>query len=171
MFRVPYSMAYIYMPPLLKNLLLILMLIVVFVLKLDIPHLVTMCFFVTISSPGLWSVNTVFLIPMQRLNSQVFPMLFLNLVGFAISYQSFIFLYLKILWYIAIMLVSFIYLVILCNINIQNILRWIFTSFRKRQHAVSHEFFMYLPTTRLLSFSPKTYLRFLLLFLNQSKCL
>ena len=53
--------------------------------------------------------HTLSLILVQRLNTKVLTMLFLNFVGYTIFSSNFIFLSLRLLWCTTIMLVSFIY--------------------------------------------------------------
>jgi hypothetical protein len=130
-FRV-YTTTYIFIHHILRNLSLILMLTGVDVLTSIILHLAIVCFLVTILSPRNLRDNSV-----QRLNTKVLLMWFLNLVGSTTYYWSFTSHSRKPLWCTVIMLVPSIFLVIQYNIS-ANTLRWTFTLFGKRSLVDKH---------------------------------
>src|ERR1044072_6892941 len=109
MFRAPYNMVCISLHPLSRNLYPTLMLIGVDVLTPVILLLVIVFFFVITSFPSLPRDIPRFLVPVQRLSTEVLLMWFQNHVGSATSSWSFTFHFLRLLYCIVIMLMSSIY--------------------------------------------------------------
>jgi hypothetical protein len=124
-------MACIYIHLLLRNLSLILMLTRVDVLTPTVLHLAIVCFLVTTSSHGLTKDNSCYLVQVQRPDTEVLLIWFLNLVGYTTYSWSFIPYFLRLLWCTVTMLVQFIFLAILYNISVLSILIWTFTLFKK----------------------------------------
>lgn len=132
MFRVPYTLDYIYHHPPSQSLSPTLTLIEVDVLIPDVPHLDTVCFLVTTLSLGLPKDSPLSLVLELKPNIEVLLMSYPSHVGFIISYWSFIFPFLIPLWCIVTMLLPFISLVILCNISAPSTLKWTFTLYGKK---------------------------------------
>jgi len=132
MYRVPYTLDYIYHHPQLPSLSPTHMLIGVDVLTLDAQHPGIVFFSVTTLSLGLPKGNILFLVLVIKLNIWVLKMLSPNHVGFTIFCWSFTLPFLRPLWYIVTMLVLSTYLVILCSTGVPNKLRWTFILFEKK---------------------------------------
>ena len=95
-------------------------------------HPVIVYFLVTIWSLGSQNGSPLCLGIVRRLNIRASPMWCLTLVGYKIFFWSFIVIYELLPWFTVIILVQYICLGFLSNINALNISKWIFTLFVRR---------------------------------------